>query len=161
MKYKTSDVAQLESNNEESSPWLLRSDLVLTMYGSSVRVNLKAQSAEIKAVIRRAIDIADLYIIFGAPAEKLLNEDTVLKIRTPFTASGLHYLVHLALIDAADELGYNKDRDIVERLEEGSLEHYVKPLRGHVFYFISSCTLCSLMYFPGCSSYKCNSKSNS
>ena len=108
-------------------------------------MNLKQQSAEIKAVLRRGIDIADLYIVFGAPSDRLPDRDTLAAMKTPFTTSGLHYLVHQALIDAADELGYNSKGDIVKRLQTGSLEDYIKPLRAHVS-FLCFCVF-TLTYF--------------
>jgi hypothetical protein len=149
----------VEHDTEESSSWLLRTEIVLTVSGSNIRLNLKSQSPEIKAVLRRAIDLADLYIVFGSPSDRLLTEEGVVKMKTPFTTSGLQYLVHLALIDAADELGYNEDKDIVDRLETGSLEEYVKPLRGlvSVFHLLNVLSDC----FRDPPSHKRNSESNS
>ena len=53
-------------------------------------------------------------------------------MHTPFSIMGLHRIAFHALVSAAQQLGLDEEKDIVDRLYNGSENFYVKPLRTHI-----------------------------
>lgn len=58
---------------------------------------------------------------------------------SPLAADELEKIAMDALIQAADDLGYNGEGDVMHRLTKGSLRDYKEPLRycvGHEFIYL-------------------------
>src|ERR1700678_564967 len=107
----------------------------------SPRVNLKPQSKDIQALIHRAINLGKIYIFVGTPEDNSIQLNDAPNMNTPFSITGLHHIAFQALIAAAQQLGLDKDRDVVDRLLNGSAAFYVKPLRTHVCSFLPALIL--------------------
>jgi hypothetical protein len=125
--------APSEDHDEDSdSEWLPRTKIELTFQGATPRVNLKPQSKDIKALIRRAVNLGEIYIFLGPPEDNEIQLDNTPSMHTPFSITGLHNIAFQALVAAAQQLGLTEERDVVDRLYNGSEDLYVKPLRTHV-----------------------------
>lgn len=137
-------------NPDDDDLWLPRTKVHISYQGSTPRVNIKPQSKFIQALIRRAVDLGEIYIFLGTPEDDDLALDDIPKMCTPFSTMGLHAIAFLALIAAAKQLGYDEDDgDVVDRLQNGSEEFYVKPLRTHVCGLFLQATV--LIFFTGLS----------
>jgi len=145
---KKSDSATAPSENgdeDDDSEWLPRTKIELTFQGATPRVNLKPQSKDIKALIRRAVDLGEIYIFLGPPEDDDIQVDDAPSMHTPFSVTGLHRIAFQALVAAAQQLGLDEEKDVVDRLYNGSENFYVKPLRTHVRFVPSKVIL--LTYF--------------
>ncbi|KAF9477314.1 hypothetical protein BDN70DRAFT_115722 [Pholiota conissans] len=121
----------------DDSNWLPRTRIHLTYQNSTPRVNIKDQSTIMQTVIRRAVDLGELYLVLGTPDSEKLTPDDASGMNTPFSVSGLHSIAITALIASAQEQGCDEEQDVVDRLSEGSERYYIKPLRTHVFQRLS------------------------
>jgi hypothetical protein len=90
------------------------------------------QSKYIQALIHRAVNLGKRYIFLGPPEDDEMMIDDVPNMATPFSVTGLHSIAFLALLSAAEQLGYTDGNDVYDRLKNGSEELYIKPLRNHV-----------------------------
>jgi hypothetical protein len=119
----------------------------------SGRINIKAQSRYIQALLRLAINLGERYIFLGPPGDDAITIDEASNMTTPFSVTGLHSIAFMALVSAAQQLKYVDEGDVYDRLQQGS-ELYVKPLRTHVsdvcFFQLSLTCLC-YSYFIGLS----------
>ena len=99
-------------------------------------MNIKDQSSIIQALLRRAVDLGEVYLVLGVPPNDENGSTTIdeaASMHTPFSIMGLHFYALTALLHAAEEFGYSeKEGDIGHRLQHGSEKEYVKPLRTHV-----------------------------
>ncbi|KAF8197082.1 hypothetical protein BJ912DRAFT_1056162 [Pholiota molesta] len=136
-KRPSDEQARSEDEGDDDSDWMSRTKIQLSYQNSTPRVNLKDQSGIMQAVIRRALDLGEVYLVLGTPDAHDLSPEGAATMNTPFSIAGLHSLAITALVSAAQEHGYNKERDIAERLTEGSERYYIKPLRTHVFQRLS------------------------
>jgi hypothetical protein len=117
-----------ESDSEsEKIVWLSCTKIVL----KSGRINIKAQSKYIQALLRLAIDLGERYIFLGPPGDDAITVNEASNMTTPFSVTGLHSIAFTALVSAAQQLTYVDEGDVYDRLQKGS-ELYVKPLRTHV-----------------------------
>ena len=119
-------------DEDDDSEWLPHTKIELTFQGATPRVNLKPQSKDIKALIRRAVDLGEIYIFLGPPEDDDIQVDDAPSMHTPFSVTGLHRIAFQALVAAAQQLGLDEEKDVVDRLYNGSENFYVKPLRTHV-----------------------------
>jgi len=127
--------APSENRDEDDDfEWLPHTKIELTYQGATPRVNLKPQSKDIKALIRRAVDLGEIYIFLGPPEDNNIQVDDTPSMHTPFSVSGLHRIAFQALVAAAQqpELGLDEEKDVIDRLYNGSENFYVKPLCTHV-----------------------------
>ena len=126
-------MAPSENRDEDDDfKWLPHTKIELTYQGATPRVNLKPQSKDIKALICRAVDLGEIYIFLGPPEDDDIQVDDTPSMHTPFSVSGLHRIAFQALVAAAQQLGLDEEKDVVDRLYNGSENLYVKPLRTHV-----------------------------
>jgi hypothetical protein len=138
--------APSENRDEDDDfEWLPHTKIELTYQGATPRVNLKPQSKDIKALIRRAVDLGEIYIFLGPPEDDDIQVDDTPSMHTPFSVSGLHRIAFQALVAAAQQLGLDEEKDVVDRLYNGSENLYVKPLRTHVCFIALKVML--LTYF--------------
>ena len=119
-------------DEDDDFEWLPHTKIELTYQGATPRVNLKPQSKDIKALIRRAVDLGEIYIFLGHLEDDNIQVDDTPSMHTPFSISGLHHIAFQALVAAAQQLGLDEEKDIVDRLYNRSENLYVKPLRTHV-----------------------------
>ncbi|THV04626.1 hypothetical protein K435DRAFT_790842 [Dendrothele bispora CBS 962.96] len=117
-KSKQAVVTSGDTNNSESTlDWGIRTNIVLEPHKESTRsykLALKGQNSDIRAVIDRARVVG----VF------MLVSDTK---KCP-VSKNLKSIALNALITAADELGYGDQGDIADRLEQGDILKYIKPL---------------------------------
>ena len=132
-------------DEDDDFEWLPQTKIELTYQGATPRVNLKPQSKDIKALIRCAVDLGEIYIFLGPPEDDDIQVDDTPSMHTPFSVSGLHRIAFQALVAAAQQLGLDKEKDVVDRLYNGSENFYVKPLRTHVCFIALKVML--LTYF--------------
>ena len=118
-----------EDNIVDENYWLPRTEIKLS---GNARVNIKPQSKYIQALIHRAVDLGERYVFLGPPEDDEIAIGDVPNMTTPFSVAGLHSIAFSALLSAAQQLGYTDDDDIYDRLQNGSEESYIKPLRYHV-----------------------------
>lgn len=127
-----------DSKTKTKVAWLPRSNIVLSGQSHTARVNMKDQSTAIQAVLRRAVDLGEVYIVLGVPTNDetgFMTADEAAAMHTPFSAVGMHFLALTALVHSAEEFGYAEEHgDIGHWLVEGSEKSYIKPLRTHVSY---------------------------
>ena len=122
-----------ESEREDSDnegDWLPRTAIKLS--GTTPCINIKPQYKYIQALIHRAVDLGERYIFLGPPEDDAIAIGDVPNMTTPFSVTGLHSIAFSGLLNAAQQLGYTEEGDIYDRLNNGSEESYVKPLRYHV-----------------------------
>ena len=119
-------------DEDDDFEWLPHTKIELTYQGATPCVNLKPQSKDIKALIRRAVDLGEIYIFLGPPEDDDIQVDDMPSMHTPFSVSGLHRIAFQALVAAAQQLGLDEEKDVVDRLYNGSENLYVKPLCTHV-----------------------------
>lgn len=135
-KQPTESGSESDSKTKSNVAWLPHSNIILSDQSQTARVNMKDQSTAIRAVLRRAMDLGEVYIVLGVPTDKkagFLTADEAAAMHTPFSAIGMHFLALTALVHSAEEFGYAEEHgDIGHRLAEGSERRYIKPLRTHV-----------------------------
>ncbi|KAH7876543.1 uncharacterized protein C8R40DRAFT_1068353 [Lentinula edodes] len=102
--------------------WLPHTNLILkpsTDATWSYRLDLKAQNAQVRSVVKAARSRATLELVTN-------GEECGLQ------TSGLNAITLGALIQCADELGFDEDLDLSHRLEEGDHTTYARPLIKYV-----------------------------
>jgi len=119
-------------DEDDDSEWLPHTKIELTFQGATPHINLKPQSKDIKALIRHAVDLGEIYIFLGPPEDNNIEVDDAPSMHTPFSITGLHRIVFQALVAAAQQLELDEEKDIIDRLYNGSENLYVKPLCTHV-----------------------------
>jgi hypothetical protein len=90
------------------------------------------QSKDIKAFICCAVNLGGIYIFLGPPEDNNIQVDDMPSMHMPFSISGLYRIAFQALVAAAQQLGLDEEKDIVDRLYNGFENLYVKLLRAHV-----------------------------
>lgn len=110
--------------------WMARTDISsgLTASGRSFTVNLATMQEPMASVVRLAINLAMIHIVFGIP-------DIPNKKAPPYTLfdhTGLAQFSIDALIAAAEEKGFQGQYDVAHRLEAGSEVEYILPLCNYV-----------------------------
>ncbi len=127
-----------EQDSSNDVVWAARLNIVLSKQSATPHVNIKDQSGIIQALLRRAVDLGEVYLILGIPPDEenyVMTLDEAAAMHTPFSTVGLHHYALMALIHAAEEAGYSEvEGDIGHRLVNGSEPKYIKPLRTHVSY---------------------------
>ncbi|OSC97723.1 hypothetical protein PYCCODRAFT_1481116 [Trametes coccinea BRFM310] len=116
----------------DSTPWLSRTDIstgLKKVSRNTWTVNISSVREPMSSVMRRAIHLAELYFVFGLPGNA---DDAATPPYTAFQVNGPSQLAIDALIDAAVELGYDKEHDVAHRLEDGSESRYINPLCNYV-----------------------------
>ncbi|GAV99758.1 hypothetical protein LENED_001238 [Lentinula edodes] len=119
MPAPTSTLPQFQS---AEPAWLPHTNLILkpsTDATWSYRLDLKAQNAQVRSVVKAARSRATLELVTN-------GEECGLQ------TSGLNAITLGALIQCADELGFNADLDLSHRLEEGDHTTYARPLIKYV-----------------------------
>ncbi len=88
-------------------------------------------------VLRRSFKLGPYRMAFGA--EPVFDPESILlqKMYTPLGALGIEKLSTDALIEAAESYGYDGQYDIAHRLEEGTEDDYIVPLRAYVSFRLS------------------------
>ena len=125
--------APSENRDEDDDfEWLLHTKIELTYQGAPPHINLKPQSKDIKALIRCAVNLGKIYIFLGPLEDDNIQVDDMPSMHTPFSVSGLHRIAFQALVAAAQQLGLDEEKDVIDRLYNGSENLYVKPLHTHV-----------------------------
>ncbi|KAJ3752865.1 hypothetical protein EV360DRAFT_88335 [Lentinula raphanica] len=115
-------------------PWLPRTDIVLKSFTEAThtfKVSKTDQNSSIKQVLAKAITYG-VFLILAAP-DYVFNEDLDPNDPSndeycPLTVTGLKTMSFDALIWAAEQLGFDGEYDIADRLEKGDPTHYVDPL---------------------------------
>ncbi|KAJ3920758.1 hypothetical protein F5877DRAFT_76852 [Lentinula edodes] len=119
MPAPTSTLPQFQS---AEPAWLPHTNLILkpsTDATWSYRLDLKAQNAQVRSVVKAARSRATLELVTN-------GEECGLQ------TSGLNAITLGALIQCADELGFDADLDLSHRLEEGDHTTYARPLIKYV-----------------------------
>ena len=145
---KKSDSATAPSwngNEDDDLEWLPCTKIELTFQGATPCINLKPQSKDIKALIRCAADLGEIYIFLGPLEDDDIQVDDVPSMHTPFSITGLHCIAFKALVAAAQQLRLDEEKDVVDRLYNRSENFYVKPLCTHVCFIALKVIL--LTYF--------------
>ncbi|KAJ3885502.1 hypothetical protein GG344DRAFT_82640 [Lentinula edodes] len=102
--------------------WLPHTNLILkpsTDATWSYRLDLKAQNAQVRSLVKAARSRATLELVTN-------GEECGLQ------TSGLNAITLGALIQCADELGFDEDLDLSHQLEEGDHTTYARPLIKYV-----------------------------
>ncbi|KAJ3752643.1 hypothetical protein EV360DRAFT_88547 [Lentinula raphanica] len=124
-----------ERITEDVLPWLPRTDIVLKSFTEATRtfkVSKTDQNSSIKQVLAKAIT-RGVFLILSAPhyvASK--DPDEPNDEYCPLAVTGLKTMSFDALIWAAEELGFDGEHDIADRLEKGDPTHYIDPLVSYV-----------------------------
>ena len=129
MKVELGNAESEREDSDNGGNWLPRTEIILS---GSTRVNIRPQSKYIQALIHRAVDLGERYIFLGPPEHDEIAIGDVSNMTTPFSVTGLHSIAFSALLSTAQQLGYTDEGDICDRLQNGSEESYIKPLRYHV-----------------------------
>ncbi len=84
-----------EQDSSNGVVWAARSNIVLSKQsGHTPRVNIKDQSGIIQALLRRAVDLGEVYLILGIPPDEenhAMTLDEAAAMHTPFSTVGLHH----------------------------------------------------------------------
>ncbi|THU89882.1 hypothetical protein K435DRAFT_802403 [Dendrothele bispora CBS 962.96] len=117
-KVKTTEApkpAEFEASDDDE--WGLRTNIILEPHKDSTRsfkLALKGQNSDIRAVVDRA-RILGVVKLVSDPKECPVSKN-------------LKAIALASLIDAAENLGYDGQGDIADRLERGDILKYIKPL---------------------------------
>ncbi|KAH9905101.1 uncharacterized protein B0H18DRAFT_1132188, partial [Fomitopsis serialis] len=113
--------------------WMARTEIDVIQGKRSINMQMKDQNAIMQQVLHRAFEIGDRIIAFGSDDESVLSMDfaALHGIITPFEKDGMDGIALRAMIEAAEQLGYDGDGDIAQRLELGSTRNYIRPLVSH------------------------------
>ncbi|KAJ3755561.1 hypothetical protein EV360DRAFT_72770 [Lentinula raphanica] len=99
------------------------------------KVSKTDQNSSIKQVLAKAITHG-VFLILSAPNyvynEDLDSNDPANDEYCPLTVTGLKTMSFDALVWAAEQLGFDGEYDIADRLEKGDPTHYVDPLVSYV-----------------------------
>ncbi|EIW81005.1 hypothetical protein CONPUDRAFT_153551 [Coniophora puteana RWD-64-598 SS2] len=127
----TNDSADGADANDIPQQWLPRTEIILEPPGSSQRVALKKQNADMKRVLKGSYQPAKEFMLIGTePFDPEVAKDEGLSaadfVFSPFTARGLECIGHQGLISSADALGFRGRGDVLHRLQNGP-PSYVDP----------------------------------
>ncbi|KAI0823923.1 hypothetical protein BC628DRAFT_489318 [Trametes gibbosa] len=120
-----------DTDNSSNQQWLPHTDIsgALTQPSSNIySVFLRRCTPAIKNVLHASFDRGKRIIAMG---DDIVYADikAIETIPTPFGMRGMEQIALRALITAADNLGYDGQHDIADRLEHGSEELYIAPMR--------------------------------
>ncbi|KAF5333838.1 hypothetical protein D9758_017423 [Tetrapyrgos nigripes] len=99
--------------------WVPRSDITLEAYKETTRsykLCLKSQNSDIRGVINRARILGVIMLVSSIDSNKCP------------VSKNLRSVALTALVKAADQLGYDGEGDIADRLERGDILKYIKPM---------------------------------
>lgn len=102
--------------------WMAHTNLVLSDSSGNPEIQMKPQTAQIKAVLHRSFDIGRINMLCD-------------RSYSPLSVYGPEKIAIDALIKAADALGFDGENDIADRLEVCAKlkdDNYVGPLRDYV-----------------------------
>ncbi|KZT63718.1 hypothetical protein DAEQUDRAFT_741753 [Daedalea quercina L-15889] len=111
--------------------WEPHTDIIVIPGPRSFRIEIKPQNAIMQQVICHSYSIAYQLVIFGWHAKEQVLDMTLTALTslvTPMQKDGLDIIARMALVEAADMLGYDGEGDIADHLERGTYPDYVKPL---------------------------------
>ncbi|KAI8969458.1 hypothetical protein BD414DRAFT_541115 [Trametes punicea] len=115
------------SEGTDDVSWLSRTDITSgfkQLSRNSWTITIGDLAEPMAGVIRRAIQLTELHLVFSIPGHLLSAEPPY----TPFQLDGLAQYSIDALILAAEEMGFNEESDIAHHLEAGSQTRYINPL---------------------------------
>ncbi|CDO75781.1 hypothetical protein BN946_scf184792.g3 [Trametes cinnabarina] len=135
------DIDNISDNNEdrntaaddESTPWLAHTDISNALRKASANtysLSLSHCGPEIRRVMQTSFERGKAIIALGDGTDYLKPEQ-VEGMHTPFEARGLDRIAISAIIAAAEDLGYGNAYDIADRLERGSEQKYIAPMRAY------------------------------
>ncbi|THV05938.1 hypothetical protein K435DRAFT_960758 [Dendrothele bispora CBS 962.96] len=99
-------------------PWLEHTDLTTSQRGRTFTTAMSGQTPEMHKVMEQAIKVGK---------HKMLLDHTFCPV-----GQELKQIAFAALIAAAEELGFDGEYDIADRLERGDNDRYIKPLVNYI-----------------------------
>ncbi|TFK63893.1 hypothetical protein BDN72DRAFT_881840 [Pluteus cervinus] len=115
--------------DRENAKWNPQTVIALAYRNNVSVVKMKDQTALIQSILHKSIEIGFGFMVFGLPeTRRLPTYQNVSAVTPPMSSESLSHIAYLALLEAADRLGYGGPLNILERLREGETSTYKRPL---------------------------------